>query len=478
MSRFCLKCLFAPLLILGIFLSFSSSASAKDNTSFFQAYGLLVHAGNQSSPVPRVKALSILLRYFADIQPHTDKKNEIHFEDVPKNSNVYPSVKKACDLGIFDCRKGLFNPLQPISRQDLLQWFYSLKHYNHPDYLTERYPYLPNDSFRIWLETRRLNLLSGENITHQAFSDLLYRDSVIRTNFNEPYRPGLILPEEVIDAASYHNLKELDLILKNLNQVIKKYEKQINPPREIKYFLGRLKNNLKSFEELKTSLSGFPYLLQERNDFDPQVAHLIRQYGLQEVLYSYTYDYSKNAPYRKYNLTTGVQKMNGRVFLPDEVLDYWKIISDKNLVEFKYGWVIAQGQERWEFGGGICGSSSMVFLPSWKSGLEVVERKWHSKYYGNLYPLDYIGLDATVYRPRPNLRIKNNLGSPIVYHVINDKENQKVTVEILGNRPYKNIRIEGPIFDGRKNVKWIRHIEGFDGKITSEELKSVYEAIY
>ena len=164
--------------------------------------------------------------------------------------------------------------------------------------------------------------------------------------------------------------------------------------------------------------------------------------------------------------------------MPGGVIDYWKIISDKHLWDFKFGWVIAQGEAKWQFGGGICGSSSMVFLPSWKAGLEIVERRNHSQYYTDLYPMEDIGLDATVYRPRPNLRIKNNMESPIVYNVKDDTENQILTVEVIGNKDYKNVRIEGPIFVNRNAIKWIRHYEDFGGKVVSDVLESRYGVVY
>ena len=43
---------------------------------------------------------------------------------------------------------------------------------------------------------------------------------------------------------------------------------------------------------------------------------------------------------------------------------------------------------------------------------------------------------------------------------------------------YKNIKIEGPIFVNRNYVKWIRHYEDFDGKVTSDVLESRYGVVY
>ena len=54
----------------------------------------------------------------------------------------------------------------------------------------------------------------------------------------------------------------------------------------------------------------------------------------------------------------------------------------------------------------------------------------------------------------------------------------KRVVDILKNVKDKNIRIEGPIFVKKNYVKWIRHYEDFDGKITNDVLESRYNVIH
>lgn len=466
-------------LTLGFFLivGFSVPASyAKSSNDFSSQFGLLVHQINQDKLVPRIKALSTLLNYFPN--PESKKKVDIKFKDITSGSLPFSSVEKACNLGILDCDEDYFNPDETLSQRDFLDWFFKLKYYKQPTLLKKQYPFLSNDYLRSWLEARRLNLLSDTTITYKVFQDFLYRNTVVEANFGQSFREGLMIDYQEITAVNYHNLSEISLIQKNLQEIIDRLNTQQKLSSEESAYRTKTKRHLKAFNELKLSLQEKPFVLRQYPDLNPEVSRAVREYELQDVLYRYSYDYSHNEAYRKHNLTTGVLKMNGKVFLPGDVIDYWKIISDKNLWDFRYGWVIAQGESKWQFGGGICGSSSMVFLPAWKAGLEILERNNHSQYYSNLYPMENIGLDATVYRPRPNLRIKNNMDSPIVFNVINDKDLQIITVEIIGNQKYKNIRIEGPILETPHYVKWIRHFEDFDGKVTSEVLESRYSLIY
>lgn len=466
----------ATLILLATLFSFVPSSHAKADNEFSKEYGLLVHNLNQDRGVPRIKALNVLFNYF-DVDVKSGSA-DISFSDVKPESRAFNTVNKGCQLNFYDCSTGNFQPMRSISQKDFLSWFFKLKYLKKPNYLDKLYPKISDEHLKVWLEARRLNLLSDNEITYKVLQDFLYRNSVVEEHLDQPYREGLMVDLKEINANNYHSLKEINLIQNNLREIIREFDKKDDLDAREKSYLSDTRKKLEVFNELKESLVETPYILRKRPDLDPDVTRTIRRYGLQEILYSYSYDYSKNAPYRKYNLATGVMKMAGRVFMPNDEIDYWKIISDKNLSDFKYGWVIAQGEEQWQFGGGICGSSSMVFLPSWSAGLEILERRSHSKYYTNLYPLEKIGLDATVYRPKPNLRIRNNMDSPIVYNVTNDTENQILTVEIIGNKDYKDVRIEGPIYEKWNLIKWVRHYEDFDGKIISDVLESRYGSIY
>ncbi|MCK5347491.1 MAG: VanW family protein, partial [Candidatus Heimdallarchaeota archaeon] len=315
-------------------------------------------------------------------------------------------------MNLFDCDEEYFNPDEILSQKDFLNWFFKLKYYKKPTLLKKQYPLLSNDHLRSWLEARRLNLLSNNIITYKVFQDFLYRNTVVEANLGQSFREGMMIDYKEVTAGNYHNLSEISLIQKNLQEIVDRLSSKKKLTSEEAVYKTKTKRNLKAFGKLKTSLEERPFVLRQRPDLNPEVSRAVREYSLQDVLYRYSYDYSHNEAYRKHNLTTGVLKMDGKVFMPGDVLDYWKIISDKNLWDFRYGWVIAEGESKWMFGGGICGSSSMVFLPAWKAGLEIIERNNHSQYFSDLYPMEDIGLDATIYRPRPNLRIKNNTDSP------------------------------------------------------------------
>ncbi len=468
-------CLFSALLFTGTFFVFGPSANAQATNQLSRPYGLIVHNKNQDETVPRIKVLEVILKYY-DRHPAIQPV-DMAFQDIPENSRVEAYVQEGCDLGLFRCSGKYFFPYRPINQHDFLKWFFRLKYHKNPDFLTSRYPKIKTETLRSLREARYLNLLTQDRITYRSLQQFLYRNGVAEANLNQPFSYILTVDFDDINLTNYHNPNEIDVIQGNLKRIISNLEAKKNTSKEIRY-LRSLKKQVDAFEELKQELATRPYILHKRPDLDPAVTRAVRTYSLQEVLYSYSYDYSRNAVYRQHNLLAGVKKIHGRVFQPGEIINFWKILTEKGLWEFRYGWVIAGGGEEWQFGGGICGSSSLVFLPSWKAGLEILERAHHSKYFTYLYPIEDVGLDATVYRPRPNLKIRNNTLHSIVFNVVDDKENKTVTVEVIGNSPYREIRIEGPVFVGWNHVKWVRYLEDFSGKVVSDILESRYSAIY
>jgi VanW like protein len=451
---------------------------AKTGNDFSAPYGLLVHTENQDLPVSRIKGLEVLIKFFKNISAKPIPNIDIHFSDILPSDSGFPYAKKGCALGLFDCKEAHFYPDDDLAQQDFLVWFFRLRYHESPKTLELQYPKTVDESKRSILEARRLNLLSDSRITYQSLQDFLYRYAVSEANLSLPYSPILFMDPRDIKPEKYHNLKEIQQIQEDLEWILFNYEGRNDLTSKEKAFESKLDDELLAFEKLEKSLDETPYLLSSHPGLDPQVAHLVQHFKLQDVLSSLSYDYSKNPAYRKYNMLTGIKKVHAKLLMPSEILDFWKQISDKNLWDFKYGWVIADGGEEWAFGGGICGSATLLFIPTWKSGLEVVERQNHSLFYSSLYPKEDIGLDATVFRPKPDLKIRNNLDSPVVFNVVDDPKKQIVTVEIFGNRSAKSSEIEGPIFVTHNNVKWTRSFEWFDGSTSSDTLESHYNAIY
>ncbi len=74
--------------------------------------------------------------------------------------------------------------------------------------------------------------------------------------------------------------------------------------------------------------------------------------------------------------------------------------------------------------------------------------------------------------------MKNTTGSSLLYYAENHPEKKEITMYLIGNSPYKNINIEGPIKLSWGNYKWIRRMEHFDGRVEKDELFTRYGRIH
>ncbi|ANS76067.1 hypothetical protein AWM70_16985 [Paenibacillus yonginensis] len=133
---------------------------------------------------------------------------------------------------------------------------------------------------------------------------------------------------------------------------------------------------------------------------------------------------------RLHNVDASAKVIDGMLLAPGEVFDYGEVIRK---AESKYGFceapVIIQGRLVPGVGGGICQVSGTLYGAVIRAGLEIVERRNHSK------PVGYLpkGQDATFSTGYINFKFKNNTNG---YLLISAKAgNGAMTVKLFGNLP-------------------------------------------
>ena len=132
---------------------------------------------------------------------------------------------------------------------------------------------------------------------------------------------------------------------------------------------------------------------------------------------------------RRNNVRLSGEAINGLVLNPGEIFDYNTVVG-KRTTEKGYGTAAAyvNGKTVDSLGGGICQTSSTVYLASLLSNLEIVERYAH-RFWPGYIPL---GMDATVSWGGPEFKFKNNTPYPIRIDV--GYENNRLTVTIMGTK--------------------------------------------
>lgn len=408
---------------------------------FGREYGLFVHEENKNLAVPEVKGVEILGSYFAGAPMKASASEDNHF----------------------------------MSQHDFILQFEKLRLS-----MSGKQTKLSDEKLyeQAWLKARRNNWLPNTKLTYQNLQEFLYRYEVSKANAWHPYYDGLVLDTDEINTQRFTSLNQVREVKGQITEHQEELQALSHPTGTTEKLLLVLNTNLEAFNDLEAELRIQKHPLNLIPDLPQDIRDKILANDLNEVLASVSYNYSKNNANRIHNLLTGVMQMNGRVYQPGEVIDFTEELGRDGWGIYKYGWVIFGGVEAWQFGGGLCGSATMTFTPSWQAGLEIITRYPHSIYYSSLYPEESLGLDATIYRGVKNLVMKNSTDSPILYYVKDNPEKKEVTLYLIGNSPYSQIEIEGPTKLGTYSYKWTRRMHRFDGTIIEDEIRTSYGRIY
>jgi vancomycin resistance protein YoaR len=183
---------------------------------------------------------------------------------------------------------------------------------------------------------------------------------------------------------------------------------------------------------------------------------------------------------RMINVATATGKLDGYVVPSGEDFDFNAAVGP---IERENGFaealVISAGRTVKGVGGGVCQASTTAFRALYKAGLPVLERNQHAYRVHWYDPL--IGLDAAVYQPSLNMRMKNDTNGPLLIRtetlpgrttvrVYGTPSNRKVVISnarILSRTPHPPAAFE---FDRtlapgvRKQVDWAE--DGFRVRVT------------
>ena len=132
---------------------------------------------------------------------------------------------------------------------------------------------------------------------------------------------------------------------------------------------------------------------------------------------------------RRNNVRLSGEAVNGTILNDGEEFDYNKVVGERT-VERGYGAAATyvNGETVDTVGGGICQTSSTVYLAALLSNLEIVERYNHRYWPGYIT----LGMDATVSWGGPEFRFRNNTGYPIRIDVV--YKDSQITVSIYGTK--------------------------------------------
>lgn len=133
---------------------------------------------------------------------------------------------------------------------------------------------------------------------------------------------------------------------------------------------------------------------------------------------------------RTENVRLSASLINGTVLNPGEEFSYNKTVGPRTAERgFKEASIFSQGEVVDGIGGGICQTSSTLYMAAVKANMKITERTNHSFY------VDYApkGEDATVVYGSLDFRFKNTSAYPI--KIVATSKNNYIRVKLMGTEP-------------------------------------------
>lgn len=167
----------------------------------------------------------------------------------------------------------------------------------------------------------------------------------------------------------------------------------------------------------------------------------VAKYGIKEQIGSATTGLGKSPQNRIHNIKTGADLLNGVLIAPgEEFSTIGHLGSISGASGFLPELVIKEDRTVPEFGGGLCQVSTTLFRAALNTGLKITDRTNHS--YRVSYYEPPIGMDATIYSPRPDLKFINN--TPAYILVQSSASSSSVTFNFYGTSDGRKVTISEP----------------------------------
>lgn len=171
----------------------------------------------------------------------------------------------------------------------------------------------------------------------------------------------------------------------------------------------------------------------------------VNDLGIKELIGQGTSRFKGSIPGRVHNIALATNRINGILIKPGGVFSFNKALGDVSVFTgYQQAYIIKEGRTILGDGGGVCQVSTTFFRAALNGGLPISERHAHS-YRVSYYEHDSKpGLDATVYDPTADLRIKNDTGAHVLIQAKVDRKNMTLVFELYGTSDGRVATISTP----------------------------------
>jgi vancomycin resistance protein YoaR len=170
----------------------------------------------------------------------------------------------------------------------------------------------------------------------------------------------------------------------------------------------------------------------------------IPQMGIKELIGEATTHFKGSSAARIRNIQVAASRFDGAIIAPGEVFSFNKYLGDVSAaMGYEESQIIWGNRTAIGIGGGVCQVSTTAFRAAFWAGLPILERYNHG--YRVSWYEPPVGLDATVYAPTVDLKLKNDMASYILIKTETDPEEATVTFRFYGTDQGRVVEMSGPV---------------------------------
>ncbi|MBN1169106.1 VanW family protein [Candidatus Woesebacteria bacterium] len=249
----------------------------------------------------------------------------------------------------------------------------------------------------------------------------------------------------VITFSQNQNIKPQNSVFEYINGSIKEFI----PSRD-----GIIIDELKLSEDISSALLQLTGSLIDNIEVEvvyktipPEITtDQVNDLGIKELIAKGSSTFRGSISSRIHNIGVAADKFNGTLIKPGGILSFNNTVGDiSELTGYQKAYVIKDGQTLLGDGGGVCQVSTTLFRAALNAGLPIIERRAHSyrvTYYEQGYPP---GIDATVYAPTTDLKIKNNTPGHILIQTVYDPQQSTLDFEMYGTNDGRVVTMTEPV---------------------------------